>query len=178
MIASATAAPLLLWFGTASAYWQQTVPNETSPWDTIWGVVAGIIDLFILILIGLVRGLYALRTPVARWYYFNFHPHPAEPMVRRALQDGTVLNGRALASALSEMPPAGSILARVRLEQGEQLVAQMQAASRARIREFEKRAAKEYERAALYSMQEAVALAAVALEKAKAVFRASNSIGR
>ena len=134
---------------------------------------ARIIGVLILLLI-----LFFNREGIARWYYFHFDPHPAEPMVQHALSSGTVLDGRALANALSEVPVESSILAKVRLEQGARLVAQMQEMSRARIREFERRAMKDYERAALLSIQEAIALAAVALEKAKALFRASEGVGR
>ncbi len=146
---------------------------QTDTAENIFWIVVG---TPVIILYG--WGLYALRIPVARWYYFNFDPHPAEPMVERALDSGTVLDGRALARALGELPPSSSVLARVRIEQGEKLVLRMQEMSNAKIREYQRRAAKDYERAALLSMQEAVALAAIALEKAKAVFRASQSVGR
>lgn len=155
---------------------QAAAPEADSGWTYVWDGVAIIIDLLFLWLIG--WGLYALRIPVARWYYFNFHPHPAEAMVVRAMRAGSVLDGPLLASALGELPPTGSILAKVRIEQGERLVLRMQDMSQAKVREYQKRAMKDYERAALLSMQEAIALAAAALERAKAVFRASESVGR
>jgi hypothetical protein len=109
---------------------------------------------------------------VARWYYFTFHPHPAEPLVRAAISSPNVIDGRALAAALSELPPGNSTFRGVRLAQAEQLFNQMQAVSARKLRELETHARAEYERAALVSVQEAVALAAVALERAKALYRA------
>jgi hypothetical protein len=147
-----------------------------SGWGSTWDTIADIFDLAVLFVIA--YGLFALRNPVARWYYFNFHPHPATPMVERALIAGAVLDGPALARALGEVPPESSILASVRLEQGTRLIARMQEMSRAKLRELERHAAKDYERAAIVRVQEAIALAAVALEKAKAAFGASQSARR
>jgi hypothetical protein len=111
---------------------------------------------------------------IARWYYFTFHPHPAEHLVRYAIDSGVPLDGPALASALGEPPPASGILREVRLVQAERLVNEMQVVSRGRARELEKRAKAEYERAAAVGAQEAIALAATALERAKAALRASQ----
>ena len=128
--------------------------------------------------IGIALFLFAQRETLARWYYFYFFPHPAAPIIRAALGSGTVLDGKALAGALSELPPGSAIFRAVRLEQAEQLFSLMQAANAAQMRKQEERARKDardqYERAALASIQEAVALAAVALERAKALYRASR----
>ena len=123
-------------------------------------------------------GIIARREAIARWYYFTFHPHPAAPIVRDALKTGTRLDGRALAAELAELPPGNSIFRKVRLEQAEKLVTEMQVMSRAHVREYERTAAEGYERAAVYATQEAVALAAVALEKAKAAWRTAEAILR
>ena len=142
---------------------------------TIWVIVqwlAAIFTLWVLI---------ASRHALARWYYFYFYPHPAEPIVRAALKSGTVLDGKALANALSEIPPGSSTFRAVRLEQAEQLFHQMQDVSIAQLRRQEKqaptRAREHLERAAFVSIQDAVSLAAVALDKAKALYSASQEIG-
>ncbi len=125
--------------------------------------------------------LFLLRHALARWYYFYFYPHPAEPIVKAALVSGTVLDGKALAGALSEISLGSPTFRAVRLEQAEQLFHQMQAVSIAQLRRQEEQslasAREQYERAAHTSIQEAVALAAVALERAKALYRASQEIG-
>jgi hypothetical protein len=120
----------------------------------------------------------------ARWYYFYFYPHPARDMVREALDPNQILNGPAFAAAIGEVPPGNSIFRKVRLEQGEALVEKMQAMSRsmaaaqarATAQEYERRAAEGYEHAALHAIQEAIALAAVALERAKAAWQTSEAI--
>jgi hypothetical protein len=124
-------------------------------------------------------GLWLLRKPVARWYYFAFYPHPATNLVHDAIAQGVApLNGRALASAISDLPPGSRTLRQVRVEQGERLVALMQEATRERLARYEKQAKYEYERAAIASIQEAIGLAAIALERAKASFATSQSLGR
>jgi hypothetical protein len=125
------------------------------------------------------------------WYYFYFYPHPARGMVQQALNTRTVLDGPALAAALGEVPKGNSIFKKVRLEQGEALFARMQAMSRsieaglqraaaagarATAREYERKAAEGYEAAALHAIQEAIALAAVALERAKSAWQTSEAI--
>jgi hypothetical protein len=130
---------------------------------------------------GIALLLFSQRETLARWYYYFFHPHPATPLVRAALSTDNLLDGKALARALSEVPPGSAVFRAVRLEQAEQLFRQMQAASVAHLRRQEQQAKTEaqraYERAALNSIQEAVALAAVALERAKALYRASQQVG-
>jgi secreted protein with Ig-like and vWFA domain len=105
-------------------------------------------------------------------------------MVRDALNTRTVLDGPAFAAILGELPPGSSTFRKVRLEQGEALVEQMQAMSRsiaatqarAAARQYERQAAEGYEQAAIFGMQEAIALAAVALERAKAAWQTSEAI--
>jgi hypothetical protein len=113
---------------------------------------------------------------IVRWYYFTFYPHPAEPIVTKALRSGTVLDGPSLARALGEVPPGSSTFRSVWFEQAERLIGQMQEMSAVKIQELERRAADDYERAALSTTREAIALAAVALERAKAAWRASESM--
>jgi hypothetical protein len=113
---------------------------------------------------------------IVRWYYFTFHPHPAEPIVQGAIRTGTVLDGRALANALGEVPPGNSIFRKVRLEQADRLVTGMQTMSREKVRAMELRAANDFERAAFITTREAIALAAVALEQAKAAWQASEAM--
>lgn len=120
--------------------------------------------------------LFACREAILRWYFFAFHPHPAAPLVQSALDRGDMLDGKALARALAEVPPGSRILREVRIEQGERLVAQMKVVSERMIKEGAARAAADYERAAFVGIQEAVALAAVAVERAKAAQQASRSV--
>lgn len=115
---------------------------------------------------------------IARWYYFAFHPHPAEPIVKQALTGDTALDGPALASALAELPPGNSIFRQVRFEQAEALVTKMQAMSRTAVHEYEDASAEGYERAAAHAANEAVALAAAALETAKAARKAAEVLKR
>lgn len=119
--------------------------------------------------------IYRKREAIARWYYFTFHPHPAERTVRRALDARTTLDGRALASALGEVPPDNRILREVRIAQGERLVSEMRRVSERMIRENLQKARSDSERAAFVGIQEAIALAAVALERAKAAQAAGKS---
>lgn len=115
------------------------------------------------------------REEIARWYYFTFYPHPAEPAVRSALAQGRLLDGNRLAAVLGEVPPENRILREVRIAQGERLVAEMRQASDATIRESLKAARSHQERAAYLGIQEAIGLAAAALERAKAAHAASKS---
>ena len=118
----------------------------------------------------------AYRRSIATWYYFAFHPHPAEPLVQRALSSDvtSASTAHALAQALGQMPPGSSTLRAVRLQQADRLFGQLHDASVARQRAIERKmregAARAREEAAFVSLQEAVALAAVALEHAKAAY--------
>lgn len=154
---------------------QQAALESARQMHQLWVFVQWCIPL------GVALFLFSRRAILARWYYFYFHPHPAAPLVRAALSTGNVLDGKALAHALSEVPPGSAVFRAVRLEQAELLFHQMQAASAAHLRRQEQQAKSEaqraYERAALNSIQEAVALAAVALERAKALYRASQQVG-
>jgi len=147
-------------------------------WDAFWEKTWKSIKLVFFAAIGLqtVYLLILYRVAIARLYYFAFHPHPAEQIVRAALRTGTVLDGRALARALGEVPPGNSIFRKVRIEQGEVLVARMQRLSASKLRELERLAANDYERAAIISTREAIALAAIALEQAKAAWAASETL--
>lgn len=124
---------------------------------------------------GLLCLIIAQGPAIARWYYFTFDPHPAEPVVRSALAQGRLLDGNRLAAALGEVPPNNRILQEVRIAQSERLVAEMQQASESTIRESLKAARSDQERAAYVGIQEAIALAAAALERAKAAHAASKS---
>ena len=119
--------------------------------------------------------LYANREGIARWYYFNFHPHPAEPLIRSALAHGTRLDGKRLAIILGELPSDNRILRDVRIIQGERLVAEMRKVSKQKIHDTIRTARADNARAAALGIQEAIALAAVALERAKAAYAASKS---
>jgi hypothetical protein len=121
------------------------------------------------------RALARRREAMARWYYFTFHPHPAEPAVRSALAGRRPLDGRRLAAALGETPPNNRILREVRIAQGERLVGEMRQASERLIQETSQNARSYHAQAALLGTQEAIALAAVALERAKAAHLASKS---
>ncbi len=123
---------------------------------------------------------------IAYWYFWAFYPHPARHMVQEALNTRSVLDGPALAAVLGELPPGSSVFRKVRLEQGEVLVEKMQAMSLRLVEEQERRAAQvfergaqaEYERAAVIETREAIALAALALERAKAAWQTSEAIRR
>lgn len=145
--------------------------------ETAGTVILAIIDLAVLGAIAL--GLYLISGPIIRGYYFMFHPHPAESMVRAAIAEGAApMNGRALADALGDVSSGNRFLRRVRLEQGERLVSLMRDAAQERVRKMERETIREYERAALLGIQEAIALAAVALERAKAAYAAGQRIRR
>lgn len=147
----------------ASASFRDTIQD-------IWGTIQKLlIFIAVVVVVGVLLGH---RGTIVRWYYFAFHPHPAEPLIRSALERGHPLDGKALAAALVEMPPDSRLLREVRIEQGERLVAQMRRASERAIA----RATADYERAAFVGIQEAIALAAVALERAKAAHEASKSV--
>ncbi len=160
---------------------QQAAANaaNSEAWDMWWANLWRTIKLiFWLGVSGLVAvWIIRRRNAIARWYYFTFHPHPAADLVAAAIGSHAPLDGSALARALGELPPGNSIFRGVRLEQAEQLFRRMQKVSEARIREQRERAREGYERAALDSIQEAVALAAIALERAKALYRASQTVG-
>lgn len=117
------------------------------------------------------------REAVARWYYFTFHPHPAESIVRGSLDGRRVIAGAELAAALAEVPPDNRILREVRIAQGERLILQMQRVSEETIRRTVSNAQADEARAAVLGIQEALALAAVALERAKAAHAASQRVG-
>jgi hypothetical protein len=157
------------------AQWQAAAAAREQATDIWWGNLWHTIKmLFWLAVFGSIAvWLYNRRYPIARWYYFTFHPHPAEPAIRSALASGTVLDGHALASILGETPPGYGILRQVRAAQAQSLIQEMQEMTRARMRELEERAKADYQRAAVQQMQAALAESAVALEKAKAFIRAS-----
>jgi len=131
--------------------------------------------------IGFLIWLFSIRRAFARWYYFHFHPHPAEPMVRSAIASASISDAtsNAIATALSQMPPGSSTLRAVRLAQAERLFRDLQSASAARQEAIERRAragaAAAREEALYYGVQEAVLLAAAALERAKAAYQAALS---
>lgn len=135
-------------------------------------------------LAGIVIVAVAKHEVLMRWYFFAFHRHPAEPLVRRALASTALLesNARALARALSQPPPGSSVLRSVRLAQAEKLFRELQSASEAKQRRLEelarRNAANAHEEAAFYGMQEAVALAAAALERAKAAQASAANLKR
>jgi hypothetical protein len=118
--------------------------------------------------------LFQRRDAIARWYYFTFHPHPAETQVRSAIASGRLLDGKQLAAVLGEAPPASGIFREVRIEQSRTLVSEMQEATRAHLRELERHAKDQYAQAAVLEAQAALAAAAVALESAKAMLDASK----
>lgn len=138
--------------------------------------VLGIILLVVAVVVVILRSRHAL----ARWYYFYFHPHPAEPLVNSALATGSFLDGDALAKALGEVPPDSPILREVRLQQAENLMAKMKTAANAHLRKHAKeqkaKAKEEYESAALASAQEAIAMAATALERAKNLYSTGKEV--
>jgi hypothetical protein len=125
---------------------------------------------------------FAKRETLSRWYFFHFHRHPAERMVERALLSPSTspANARALAQALGELPTGSSALRAARLRQAENLYHRLEVASAGRLHEMEQRlneAADEAKKeAAFYGMQEAVALAAVALERAKAAHQTASKL--
>ncbi len=150
-------------------YQAQRAESSAAFWHGAKQIAIGIGILFAL------RWLYRRRVRILRWYYFNFHPHPAEPMVRSALR-GAPVDGKALGAALGELPSRDSILRGVRIEQGERIVEKMRRVSERTIKQDRVRARADYEHAAFYGVQEAIALAAVALERARAAHTASKSI--
>lgn len=144
---------------------------SASFWGWVKALAAGAVLLW----------LFLNREPIARWYYFTFSPHPATDIIHYALAtDVSSLDGGRLATLLGELPPDNSTLRGVRVQQAEQLYRELQNASARRARELEERAresaADSYERAAYVGIQEAVALAAVALERAKAAHRAAMGL--
>ncbi len=146
--------------------------------EEFWASVQDFLQMmgYLAVLLVAVIVFVKIREPILRWYYFTFHPHPVEPIVRSALNLDHMLDGNALAAALREVPPNNRILREVRIVQGERLVARMKRVSERLIREDLARARTDYERAAFISIQEAIGLAAVALERAKAAHEASRSV--
>lgn len=136
----------------------------------IWGGIIGVSALIISNRRAIARGCEAL----IRWYYFTFHPHPAAPIVRASLSGRRTIAGAELAAALGEAPPDNRILREVRIAQGERLVVQMQQVSDQMIRQTVRNAQADNARAAVLGIQEAVALAALALERAKTAHEASK----
>jgi hypothetical protein len=118
--------------------------------------------------------VYSKRYPIARWYYFTFHPHPAEPAVRSLLAQGKVLDGTALAAVLGEPRSGDPIFRAVRAQQAKQLIGEMQAMTQRQMRELEARAKANYEVAAVQQTQAALARAALALDQANAYLQASR----
>ena len=140
--------------------------------------------LKIIAFVGFLIWLFTKRDAIALWYYLNFHPHPAAPMVASALssEEASVKTARSLAETLRELPPEGRMLRQARLLQAERLVAELRAANAARARAFEALARKkfiqDFERAAFIQSQEAIAYAVVALEQAKATYAKAASMRR
>ena len=132
-------------------------------------LLAGALAVWLLVI------LILQREAIARWYYFTFYPHPAEPLVQSALARGARLDGERLAAILGAVPPDNRILRDVRIEQGERLVAQMRQVSEQTIQDTIRDARADSARAAAIGIQEAIALAAVALERAKAAYAASRA---
>ena len=172
---------------------QQRLRDEAAAsaiwWENFW--VTAKLTFWFIVIVSFIAFLLCSWKRFVRWYFFVFYPHPAAPMVRQALKSQRVFDGPALAAALGEVPPGISIFRKVRLEQGEALIAQMQAMSRSLLAEeerrtaeqerrvavqYERQAAEGYEHAAIIGVQEAVALAAAALERAKAAWRMSEAI--
>jgi hypothetical protein len=155
-----------------AAWEQQRDADAAAGWAT-----AG--KVFRTILLLLAAGLlFWMREPIARWYYFMFHPHPAAPAIRSALASGTVMDGKRLATILGEAPADGRILRAVRAEQAQALIVEMQSMTQARIRELEARAKEQYEHAAAQQLQAALAQAAVVHEQAKAMLNATQGASR
>jgi hypothetical protein len=121
--------------------------------------------------------LFWQRERIARWYYFTFHPHPAEGTVRSAISSGCLLDGNQLSAVLGEVPSGDRIFREVRIAQMDALITQMQTATRSHIREMERQAQGKYAQAAVQEAQAALGAAAVALEQAKAMLHASTRSG-
>lgn len=118
--------------------------------------------------------LFKRRYAIARWYYFTFHPHPAQQTVQTAIDTGALLNGQQLAGLLGDEPSSNSILRQVRFEQSKTLIAAMEAATQYRLKQLRASAADHYEQAAVQQAQAALAQAAIALEQAKTYLNASK----
>ena len=122
------------------------------------------------------------RDEVSRAYYRSQNPHPAEELVREAIASRRTSPGAMarLDDALGEPPPRDRILSEVRLEQAEQLVAELEAEVRRRTREYEREARADPSMldadTVFLGSQEALAHAAVALEKAKAASAAARAV--
>lgn len=139
--------------------------------DTYGSLIWTLVILALAAVVG-----YLLREPLLRWYFFNFYPHPAAPMVEQALASAGNVDGKTLAASLGDMPD-NPILRQVRIEQGEALVRKMQEVSQQHVRQMQKQAQETYERAALESIQEAIALAAIALARAKSLYGRPTTTG-
>jgi hypothetical protein len=126
--------------------------------------------------------LFRQRERFARWYYFYFHPHPAAPLVKAVVSDHTSVDGTALVAVLNEAPSGSRAFRAVRLIQTERLFRQLEKASAARLKrqrkEAKSNAARDYEHAAWVSIQESVKAAALVLERAKALHKASQDVRR
>lgn len=128
--------------------------------------------------------LFFNRDSIIRFYYLNFHPHPAAAMVDALIaQGGDTSNiAREVAEILDEVPPDSRILRAVRLQQTEQLVNDIRAANVARERAFERQARSDaiasYEREAFYCSQQAMALAVEALERSKIAYATATNLRR
>lgn len=128
--------------------------------------------------------IFQRRIAIMRWYYFHFEPHPAEPIVRAAIvtSGASSTNLARLADALGDLPRHNAVLRGVRIEQAERLYGELRAASIARQQAYAERAKHEalelHEQTAFRGMQEALALAAVALEKAKAAYATAITLKR
>jgi hypothetical protein len=114
---------------------------------------------------------------VACWYYFTFHPHPAEPAVRSAIDSGRLLDGNQLAAVLGEAPPGNKYFREVRVAQTATLIGDMQTATNAQLHELNRQAQDKFAQAAVHEAQAALGAAAVALETAKAMLSASRRSG-
>ena len=149
-------------------YWAQITDYSRDRWlNDVWRFLG-----LVLAGAGLIW-LWRRREAIARWYYFTFHPHPAAPLLEAAMASDSPVDAKALARVLGELPAGSATFRSVRLEQAEALFARMQKVSAYRIEALERRAQSDYERAALHSIQAALAMATVALERAKALYRAS-----
>ncbi len=144
--------------------------------SSAWPVIVGLFHVALWAIPAAVCGhiLYENYEPIARWYYFTFHPHPAEPAIRAALASGTVLDGKALTEVLGEAPTGTGVFRAVRAAQAESLINEMQAMTRQQMEELRARAREKHEQAAVQQMQAALAEAAIALERAKAYLHASK----
>lgn len=155
---------------------QAASAQRSAEWNTRWSNIWRTIKTLFWIGIGLfiVTWLSKRRYAIARWYYFTFHPHPAQHAIQTAIDTGALLNGAQLAAMLGETPPGTEVFRQVRFEQSSRLIAAMETATRYRLKQLQEKAAEQYEHAAVQQAQAALAQAAIALEQAKAFLNASN----